>query len=107
MNVFGSLCNNRDTVWKLSVIANLTIDHKSDHNLKRNIEFNSHCNFSKSAIRNNLVHLKITPRYFYSFSIENPEKINKLHDVFLAYVKPLSNSYSKIPILLQKESFLS
>jgi hypothetical protein len=102
---FDWFCNSLDSVWKPFLITNSVIDP----GLKESIEFHNHCKFSEAAYQDGLVQIKITPRYYYTFGIENPEKIVdlNLYDSILSFLKSANNTFSAIQILLQKESFLS
>ena len=103
INDFGLLCEGHDKVREPYLITQSHFDHY----FIKNIDPQHKCEFSRATLQDELVRLKKISRNLHIFETGNTEKINDLYDSFLSLIRPSSNSYSTIPILLQKESFLS
>ncbi len=103
INDVRRLCSRLDKVTEPSIITQSHFDHY----FAKNIEFHHNCKFSRTAFQDELVQLKKISRNLPIFETGNTEKINDLYGSFLSLIRPSYNSYSAIPILLQKESFLS
>jgi hypothetical protein len=107
INGFGSSCNSPDDMRKSYSMSASGAVHVVAGKTGRNFEPLFHCNFSKTVFQIDVFQIKITSRHVYTYGFENPEKADDLHDVFVSYSRILNNSFMAIPILLQKESFLT
>ena len=103
INDFRHHCGSPDIVGEPPVITQSQIGRY----FATDIELFHNCKFSRSLSQDELAQLNKSNRDDYSFDAVNKEKMNDLFDSLLSLLKPSNSSYSEIPILLQKESFLT
>jgi len=103
INDLIQLCSSPYIVREPSVIT----QSQFDQYFAKNTELHHHCKLSTAKLQDELVQLNRINRSVYTFENGKTEKINDHYNSYFSLIKSLNNSYSAVPILLQKESFLS